>query len=188
MDGSRFDALTRSFTAAGSRRGTLSALLVTSLGLLGWNGPTPVQAHDLFKKCKKIQDKNKRKKCVKKAKKHKAQHTTQVTACSTGLPRCAGNCCPAALVNASAECGEGFDENGNPGFGCTYTCDPGWEDCDGIIENGCETHVAIDPNNCGICERPCGTGQTCCQCLCGTEGGDNCVTCNSIRRARLIRV
>lgn len=187
MDGSRFDALTKSLTATGSRRGTLGALLVTSLGLLGWNGAARVQAHDLIGKCKKIEDKDKRKKCLKRARKHKAQHTTRIAGCSTGLPRCGGSCCPAALANATVECGEGFDENDNPGFGCTYTCDPGWEDCDGIIANGCETHVAVDENNCLFCGRACEAGETCCQCVCGTGGGVDCETCFTIRRARLIR-
>jgi hypothetical protein len=36
MDGARFDTLARSLTDAGSRRGALTALLSSTLGLLGF--------------------------------------------------------------------------------------------------------------------------------------------------------
>jgi hypothetical protein len=190
MDGDRFDQLLRSLAERPSRRAALRLLVGSILGNLVLLTVTETEAHDKLKKCKKIDDKDKRKKCVKKAKKHNATHTTQPSACATGLPRCGGDCCPTALANASVECGEGFDGNGNAGFGCTYTCHPGWEDCDGNYQNGCETQVATDPNNCGLCGRTCNghpDGPVCCQCLCGPGGGTDCATCNSIRRARLIR-
>jgi hypothetical protein len=64
MDQNRFDTLTRSLTAARSRRGALGGLLVGALGRLASSGTEDAIA----KKCKKIRNKQKRKKCRKKAK------------------------------------------------------------------------------------------------------------------------
>ena len=76
MDGPRFDALTRSLTAARSRRQALVTLLGGSWGLLGWQGIDHAAAHNPLKSCKKKSGKQK-KACIKKAKAHNATHTTQ---------------------------------------------------------------------------------------------------------------
>ena len=76
MDGSHFDALTRTLSAPGSRRRAVGGLLVGTLTLLG-NGLEETQAHDLLKKCKTLKG-DKKKKCVKKAKAHNATHLTEV--------------------------------------------------------------------------------------------------------------
>ena len=46
---------------------------------------------------------------------------------------------------------------------CEFECKPGYADCDGRVENGCETHVAADPRNCGACGVQCDLsfGQPC---------------------------
>jgi hypothetical protein len=45
---------------------------------------------------------------------------------------------------------------------CLVTqCEPGFESCDPSDENGCETDVTADPQNCGECEKPCSVGQAC---------------------------
>ena len=77
MDGSRFDALTRSLTTRGSRRRALGGLLLGSLGLVSRGRAEDAGAHDKTL-CREIRDKTRRKKCVKKAKKHTANHTTTV--------------------------------------------------------------------------------------------------------------
>jgi hypothetical protein len=64
MHGTRFDEVIRSVATARSRRGVLSGLLAGTLGLFGW-ASTQVTA---AKNCKKIKNKTKRKKCLKKAK------------------------------------------------------------------------------------------------------------------------
>src|SRR5688572_13324270 len=92
MDGDRFDQLLRSLAERPSRRATLRLLVSSILGNLVLLTVTATEAHDKLKKCKKIDDKDKRKKCVKKARKHNATHTTQPTTCATGLPRCGGDC------------------------------------------------------------------------------------------------
>ncbi len=35
-------------------------------------------------------------------------------------------------------------------------CDFGWDNCDGLNDNGCEKDVTSDPNNCGACGMKCG--------------------------------
>lgn len=73
MDDSAFDTLARA-AAAPSRR---TALRLLAGALLGGLGPlAEAGAHDARKKCKRIEDKAKRKKCLKKAKKHAAAHKT----------------------------------------------------------------------------------------------------------------
>ena len=75
MDADRFDSLVRALTDTRSRRDVLRGLLAASLGLLGWSAAEDATA----KECKKIKDKKKRKKCLKKA-----------AACR---PNCAGRVC-----------------------------------------------------------------------------------------------
>jgi hypothetical protein len=57
-----------------------------------------------------------------------------------------GNACP-AVPNAAAQCAAGVCGVG--------ACAPGYADCDGFVWNGCETHVAADPLNCGACGKAC---------------------------------
>ena len=38
----------------------------------------------------------------------------------------------------------------------TCECDPGWEDCDALYANGCETDLLNDPQHCGACGVVCG--------------------------------
>ncbi|MBN1774216.1 MAG: hypothetical protein JXB32_23355, partial [Deltaproteobacteria bacterium] len=74
----------------------------------------------------------------------------------TTLTDCGGcgmACSPAHATGASCSTGS-----------CTFTCDAGWGDCDGIGGNGCET--ALDTlTNCGGCGTACSpahaTGATC---------------------------
>ncbi len=46
---------------------------------------------------------------------------------------------------------------------CQIDCKSGYADCDGRADNGCETHVAADPRNCGACGAQCDLsfGQPC---------------------------
>jgi hypothetical protein len=39
---------------------------------------------------------------------------------------------------------------------CTFTCQPGYADCDGNPANGCEVNTTDDANNCGACGHGCG--------------------------------
>jgi hypothetical protein len=44
---------------------------------------------------------------------------------------------------------------------CSYTCEQGWGDCNGNPDDGCETNLMADPNNCGGCGGQCLAGQPC---------------------------
>ena len=46
---------------------------------------------------------------------------------------------------------------------CSYTCFPGFADCDLEIRNGCEVNVLTNPYHCGSCTTQCniGAGQPC---------------------------
>jgi hypothetical protein len=71
MDADRFDALSRSLIAAGSRRHTLALALSGALASL--LARDDAAAHDPLKTCTKKSGKQK-KKCIKKAKQHNATH------------------------------------------------------------------------------------------------------------------
>lgn len=44
---------------------------------------------------------------------------------------------------------------------CGFTCDTGWDDCDGSAGNGCETALQTDESNCGACGKTCLSSETC---------------------------
>lgn len=86
MDGSRFDALTQSFTITGSRRAALRLVAGSVVGVLTWQDREEISAHNALLKCKKLKG-DKKKKCVKKAKKHNsAVPAPPPPACGTGAP------------------------------------------------------------------------------------------------------
>jgi len=73
-----------------------------------------------------------------------------------------------------AACNNACDPTGGPGapqysnmyYGCVSgqcgkpKCKPGFADCDGVLENGCETSIRTD-DDCGYCGNTCGAGQKC---------------------------
>ena len=75
------------------------------------------------------------------------------------------------------------------GLCAQLTCETGWNDCNGKIkEDGCETDIVTDRNNCGGCGNVCPAGQKCltrgnavgCGCepletLCDSNGEETCV-------------
>lgn len=74
MAADRFESFLRSLSASPSRRGALGLLTGILLGGSFTLRADDVEAHNKLKKCKKIDDRDKRKQCLKKAKKHQAQH------------------------------------------------------------------------------------------------------------------
>ncbi len=62
-----------------------------------------------------------------------------------------GNACPAATSNEVYECVDGT---------CAMKCKAGALDCDGLVDNGCETR-ASNRNHCGACGNACPPGEPC---------------------------
>jgi hypothetical protein len=78
-------------------------------------------------------------------------------------------CTPcAATTNAAPACKAG---------GCSFTCNPGFDDCDGNPANGCEGKTSSDAANCGKCGDPCGATNTTSPALC--MAGKCAFTCNA---------
>jgi hypothetical protein len=132
MDETRFDALARSLGTAGSRRRALGGLLLGALVLVG-SQADETAAHDALKSCKKKSGKQK-KKCIKKAKAHNAQHAGEGlssgdTGNRTPVDPCAGVTC-GPVPQAMSACQNGV---------CVVTsCQGSFYDVDGDVTNGCE--------------------------------------------------
>jgi len=99
--------------------------------------------------------------------------------CNGGV--CSGQCVD--LVNDDTNCGAcgARCESNVPQaleacvYGrCERTCENGWGDCNGNRSDGCETHVAADPKNCGGCGIVCDgiAGQACVDGQCMVEPCD----------------
>ncbi len=80
MDGHRFDTLIRAFAQRDAgRRSALRLLAGSALSLVGVLSTEDADAHNALTKCRKIEDKKKRAKCVKAAKKHNKGHKDEDT-------------------------------------------------------------------------------------------------------------
>ena len=97
MDGERFDALTRALAApGGSRRRLLGGLAAAAAVLLGGLRTEDAAAHDALGACRKIEDRQRRRRCVRQAKAHNARHCG-AELCPTGTFCCDDQrqvCCP----------------------------------------------------------------------------------------------
>jgi len=60
---------------------------------------------------------------------------------------------------------------------CEFNCYPGYKDCDGNPDNGCEANINTDLNNCGVCGNKCGDNMVCnigfCECKVGFADCNN---------------
>lgn len=75
--------------------------------------------------------------------------------------RCNGRC-PGAAVNGGPSCINST---------CGYACYPGFANCDGRLDNGCEVDLMTDQLNCGACKTKCNVrdGQPCVKGQCLTK-------------------
>ena len=146
MDADRFDTVTRSLPAVGSRRQALAGLLMAAIGLLGATDVTRVDAHDALKACKKYSGKKERA-CVRHAKKHMHQHCRK-------CPRPANPCqvakcsnrgtCGVANRPRGASCEDGLFCNGAETCDGEGNCRPGSWPCD---DGDCTTYDSCDEAN-----------------------------------------
>lgn len=102
--------------------------------------------------------------------------------CSVDLARDAKNCgacgiaCdPILALRMGASCVNGQ---------CAYQCELDFHDCNGLLDDGCETRTDNDPKNCGVCGNACDEGTPCidgrCGCLLPTVAcGGQCVDTTS---------
>ena len=110
MDDQRFDALTRSLPAIRGRRDLLRLLAGGAVSgvatLLGRPGHDAA-AHDATRECGKIEDRQRRQQCLKRAKQHNWKHTLVCTGGSPDArPPCGDN--PACSCYAAIACNGGF--------------------------------------------------------------------------------
>lgn len=72
-----------------------------------------------------------------------------------------------SLTNVGTPHGLGYCAYGS----CAFECTLGWGDCNGDLNDGCETHVRSDPSNCGGCGIRCDieAGQACIGGRCAVE-------------------
>lgn len=190
MGPTRFDELLQSLSAFPSRRAAMRLLGGLVLGGPLALGTWAASAHTTLKRCKKIEDKTKRKKCVKKARKHNAQHAAdtvpecrrpedcpapqepcRVASCSGGRcgiePLSGGSitCGIGACQRTVAQCSNGEQQQCVPGAPSSEICNGIDDDCDGLIDVGAP---------------PCPVGQRCerggC---CKVEGFDTEHACTS---------
>jgi hypothetical protein len=163
MDGSRFDDLTRSLSYRSPRRIAVLLLGGSALGLLGRAGGGDAAAHNALTNCRKIDEKSRRKKCLKRARRHNTQHDAE--------PEFPGTCTPGQedlcqnLGHAAANC------NGTPGCSC-YTTARGARFCGTDAAHFCpEREVGCRKN------ADCGEGAACVKTL--TENCGGCTTDDS---------
>jgi hypothetical protein len=173
MDGTRFDDLTRSLASTPSRRTVARLLVGSALGLLGSVGGAETEAHNALTKCKKIDNKRKRKHCLRRARAHNAEHNAELEFPGTCTPEQEDLCQNGDF--AAANC------NDTPGCSC-YTTARGARFC------GTDA-ASFDPDPGAGCQKnaDCGPGAACVQALtdnCSGSGTPNtfCIkTCTRVQ-------
>ncbi len=112
--------------------------------------------------------------------------------CAQGIPCVNGTCgCPEGQAACNGACTNTMADTGNCGGcgnvcnsgpnstgvcqsgSCQLSCSPGYRDCDGNPNDGCETNTKSDPNNCGACNFVCAVNHgtpSCANGLCGVAG------------------
>jgi hypothetical protein len=60
--------------------------------------------------------------------------------------------------------------------GCQPSCDPGYDDCNGNPNDGCETDTTTDPEHCGGCMNPCSIPNAKAACVNSSCALDQCLT------------
>jgi hypothetical protein len=122
--------------------------------------------------------------CVPCAPRHAIAICSQADHCSFAPNSCIGDwadCdgiedtgCETDLAHTPNHCGDCLNVCQKPMHGiagCSNRkcviggCTPGWEDCDHLVENGCERQVWTD-TDCLTCDMPCATGTHCDQGVC----------------------
>ncbi len=121
MDGERFDAMTRALGAGASRRRVLAGLLAGTVGLLGLVGPEDAAAHNARRRCQKIEDRKRRRDCLRDARRHNRQHADQCGDCAAPEGCLEGQCTDScASVLTAAGCTVDAGQVSCPGWTFLY--------------------------------------------------------------------
>jgi sugar lactone lactonase YvrE len=95
--------------------------------------------------------------------------------CVLGVCVEAGDVCGDGIVGRGEECDGSAVDNGACDSTCRLSCNLGYDDCNGISGDGCETDIRISLAHCGACSTPCDDTGGSASC-----GGGNCtVICNN---------
>ncbi len=97
--------------------------------------------------------------------------------CPPGSTMCAGKC--VVLDADPRNCGACYNFcpgplEGGHGFPtctagkCGFECAPQYGDCNGLLNDGCETYLRFDPKHCGGCNIQCEPGTPCIEGSCAT--------------------
>ena len=163
MDATRFDSLLKSLCETPSRRHALCLLIGAVFSGRVALGAGDVAAHDALLTCKKLKG-DKKKKCLKRAKRHMKTHA--VPPSPDCIPNCAGDPC------GPDGCG-GLCRSCTGGQECTATgvcsCGTGRFFCRGRCVGPCDPGKGHDDYHCGCCD-PHGTRY---------EFEDDCTSCCS---------
>jgi hypothetical protein len=156
MNANRFESILRSLSRSSSRRGALGLLAGLVLGRPHTFGSAEIAAHDAMKKCKKIDAKDKKKKCVKRAKQHNATHRTAV-------PPPAPTCTDGVKNGAETgiDCGGACPRCAN-GQGCATRNDCATSFCDAGTCASCTVSTICGADAYGDCRCYPTTGGTFC--------------------------
>lgn len=108
--------------------------------------------------------------------------TTPAYKCGADLKRdpnhcgaCGNRCLHYETIHLTSRCVEGSCELEchNP---FTLDIPTGWRDCNGKIDDGCESDTMKDPKHCGACGNVCAPGEPCVMGKCGCAPGE--IVCN----------
>ncbi|MCB9590570.1 MAG: hypothetical protein H6718_34490 [Polyangiaceae bacterium] len=81
--------------------------------------------------------------------------------CGDGYESVGGTCKPKGITCGATRCEDRAHTAATCNGGtCNYTCDSGWDDCDGDPSNGCEASLLVGAR-CGSCTTKCEAGELC---------------------------
>ncbi len=95
--------------------------------------------------------------------------------CGGSNPDCP-RCAPGGICERGGDCDTGVCTDGH----CDITCSAGTANCDDDLENGCETSISGDVDNCGACDNVCNLPHASAVCNdgnCGIEFIDGVKSC-----------